>query len=148
MHISMPLMLLHSIESCSVSLAACRLCLHGKRNKMEYDEISCFKLGKLVICDEQVMLLVLGHWNFWGDRLMLYKLQYDASARFILNLSLTCQAMRSFSFSIFSRSSGCSCMYLSLKKACGGGKRDTGISMSRGGEAISAEEERRWRFGM
>lgn len=30
---------------------------------------------------------------------------------------LTCHAIRSLSFSIFSRSSGCSCMYLSLKKA-------------------------------
>lgn len=30
---------------------------------------------------------------------------------------LTCHAIRSLSFSIFSRSPGCSCMYLSLKKA-------------------------------
>lgn len=37
----------------------------------------------------------------------------------IQSCPLTCQAMRSFSFSIFSGSSGCSCMYLSLKKAWG-----------------------------
>lgn len=54
----------------------------------------------------------------------------------ILNFSLTCHAIRSFSFSIFSRSSGCSCMYLSLKKAWRRGRRGTGISMLRGKEEV------------
>ncbi len=58
----------------------------------------------------------------------------------ILNFNLTCQAIRSFSFSIFSRSSGCSCMYLSLKKAWRGGRRNTGVSMLAGGGVSSGEE--------
>lgn len=49
-----------------------------------------------------------------------------------LNFILTCQAIRSFSFSIFSRSSGCSCMYLSLKKAWRRGRKDTVFSVTRG----------------
>lgn len=51
---------------------------------------------------------------------VLHILFYFFKSHTIVVLTRTCQAMRSLSLSILSRSSGCSCVYLSLKKACGG----------------------------